>query len=515
MQDRRPGSIIQGAISNVAPGWAGPSSRPASTGAQNRPPIASAAASMAGPFMLYEMGIQQLLQAIDPTHASYPDLLVYQQQLLENMRFATRYGDTETLRSDRNRVLDYLNQLTVSTLSISFNELSGLVLPQTVSEELETVESNVTETFSVRELYITAKLPPEVAILHVFADGADHYCVWGGNAEIEGMHTEPRPRPDLALADLARSLTGLGAQKVTTFQDRIGEFSHSNPKIRGWIKQLRRQFGERLHLIIVDYTDFEIPWEMLELAYNEYLGSLVSTVRWQHVIGDDDDIALDIALDECVGSVVAYIDHDATEARSPEPQLFDQLDVTTFDDIKLFRDCLQRGKIGFSLVYIGCHGIFDNESSDMALGSPINQQQRLRLAELRRRHLALFEHSRSIVFINAAHSGRLRAEERYLRDSYRRGFPELFLGKGARGVIGTLGEVEPAYAARIARQLIEEMLRGPQRPVAALLRDLRARVMISLPDDPTDEDVRALIYTFMYVYYGNPMAVLRLKRREG
>jgi hypothetical protein len=59
------------------------------------------------------------------------------------------------------------------------------------------------------------------------------------------------------------------------------------------------------------------------------------------------------------------------------------------------------------------------------------------------------------------------------------GFIELFLAKGARGVIGTLGAVGDGHAAKFAHALIEESLRSPNLSVVTLLRKLRLRQ----PDD--------------------------------
>ena len=133
-------------------------------------------------------------------------------------------------------------------------------------------------------------------------------------------------------------------------------FSHVNLEIRKWLKLLRRKLGEHLCLVIADHTDFEIPWEMVELSPyespNEYLGALIATVRWRQIIRGDDCLVLEFKA--------------------------------------------------------------------------------------------------------------------------------------------------------------EESLRSPNLSVAALLRKLRFRVVENLPEQPTTQDLLPFIYTFMYVYYGNPMTVLRL-----
>jgi hypothetical protein len=74
-------------------------------------------------------------------------------------------------------------------------------------------------------------------------------------------------------------------------------FSLVNLELRKWLKQLRDKFGEQLCVVIADHTDFEIPWEMLELSPdespNEYLGALITTVRWRHVISGDNHVVLE------------------------------------------------------------------------------------------------------------------------------------------------------------------------------------------------------------------------------
>ncbi|MGK7877058.1 MAG: hypothetical protein AB4426_28335 [Xenococcaceae cyanobacterium] len=53
-------------------------------------------------------------------------------------------------------------------------------------------------------------------------------------------------------------------------------------------------------------------------------------------------------------------------------------------------------------------------------------------------------------------------------------------------------------------------MESPNLSVAAILRKLRFSVVENLPAEPTIQDLLHFIYTFMYVYYGNPMTILRL-----
>lgn len=73
------------------------------------------------PFVRYEHGLQELEKHI----GQHEDLLVYEQQLRENMADARRFGDTADKRSERARIVSQLNRFALDTLGVSFNELCG------------------------------------------------------------------------------------------------------------------------------------------------------------------------------------------------------------------------------------------------------------------------------------------------------------------------------------------------------------------------------------------------------
>jgi hypothetical protein len=377
-------------------------------------------------------------------------------------------------------------------------------------EEVETATEE--KLFPPNQLYITMKLPQEVAILHIYQNGADEYSVWGGNAVTVLKQTKPNKPPNLSLGKLVQK-----GELPENIQDDMSFFSHVNLEIRKWLKLLRRKFGEQLCLVIADHTDFEIPWEMVELSPyespNEYLGALIATVRWRQIIRGDDCLVLEFKAEECCGNAVAYVLDTELKGVGPELDILEKLQAVIYrsskHNIKAFQAHLQRNDLGCGFVYISCHGTFSSNLREISLGSDSNEQQQLKLMALRKCQLNLVKNSQGIVFINACHSGREQAHSS-IPHSYRMGFIELFLAKGARGVIGTLGAVGDSHAANFAHALIEESLRSPNLSVAALLRKLRLRVVENLPEQPTTQDLLPFIYTFMYVYYGNPMTVLRL-----
>ena len=331
----------------------------------------------------------------------------------------------------------------------------------------------------------------------------------------------------IALQELIAEYTNTHTEDSQSIPNKIRDtlysYSFDNNELCRWLKSLRRQWEEKLYLIIVDHTPFEIPWEMVELSpdnsANEYIGALITTVRWQSIRSQDDFLILKTESQECCGQAIAYIlDSELNKGEEEVQRLGQKLQSVIYrskkSNIADFQDHLQRQENGVGLVYLSCHGGFNSNPSEIWLGSTDDPKERIYLTNLRRCQLALIKASQGIVFMNACHSGRHRAHPR-IRENYRLGFVELFLSKGARGVIGTLGIVGDEYAAQFASDLIDELLSFPNLPVAVIIRKLRAKVINKLSEKPTTEDLLSFIYAFMYVYYGNPMTVLRLTPAGG
>ncbi|MFN6516081.1 MAG: CHAT domain-containing protein [Nostoc sp. CreGUA01] len=369
-----------------------------------------------------------------------------------------------------------------------------------------------------KKLYITIKPPANVAILHISEYGENKYSVWGGHLYKKLDRTDPENKPELSLG---KQVT----EKVypDEIKKRMKNFSHVNLELRKWIKDLRDEFGEHLCLVIADHTDFEIPWEMLELSPyqspHQYIGALITTVRWRKVISivNDNYIELNFKADMSCGKTVAYVLDTELEGAKDELKTLTKLQGTIYkssedNSIYKFHTHLQYDYADHSFVYISCHGTFKNSPKEMALGSGSKENQQLNLETLSKFPLNLVQQSQGIVFINACHSARELVDP-VIRHSYRMGFVELFLAQGARGVIGTLAAVGDIYAAEFACELIKESLCFPQLSVAAILKKLRSKAVENLGDNPTEKQLLSLIYRFMYVYYGNPMTVLRLTRQ--
>jgi hypothetical protein len=117
----------------------------------------------------------------------------------------------------------------------------------------------------------------------------------------------------------------------------------------------------------------------------------------------------------------------------------------------------------------------------------------------------------TIIFINACNSGRLLKDNTKINNTDKRtGFATFFLKRGASGVIGTLSKVDDSYAAKISQKFFEEYEKDSNRPVAEIIRYLKEQSLKNYLDKKTTENTYSFVFTFMYIYYGNPMTKLKL-----
>jgi hypothetical protein len=346
------------------------------------------------------------------------------------------------------------------------------------------------------------------ALLQVQRDG-ERFRVCGTNSMFELPWTggERYSRPKLALGSLTDDEDENAVDPRDIF-DLMPEWSRTHDEITAWINDLRARFGdEDLRIVIWDDTGFEIPWELLWLDPRPtddlrpgWLGALVSVTRWTTIHRDGRNPYTDEP-EECVGHVVAYFD----EAMRGDFEALRPFCGESFSDVFDFIARLQIGQGPLSLVYMACHGQYGAKATRLELGG-------LHLRDL---HvpLTLIGDSHSFIFLNACHSARLMIDP-HLNDAVLRGFAEGFLRQGAGGVIGTAGKVGTDNARDAAQVIIEALARCDQKPVAAVLRDMRAQAALEVPS-PVENPRQLLpfLYRFMYIYFGNPCTRLRLEAR--
>jgi Tfp pilus assembly protein PilF len=101
---------------------------------------------MSDQYSRYEDGLHQLLDQIGPAHAEYATGLVYQQRLIENIAESRRYGDTETLKAERSKIIDQLNRLALSALGQPFIQF----IPPPIQERSKRVSTRPSQHVSPR-----------------------------------------------------------------------------------------------------------------------------------------------------------------------------------------------------------------------------------------------------------------------------------------------------------------------------------------------------------------------------
>lgn len=104
----------------------------------------------------FEIGLQVMSNAIKGTD-DFNDFAIYESALLANLQSERKYGSTETLRHERSRLVEQLNELALSKLGISFNELCQFSL---TARELKTNGRDFLGTENL-EVWYQAKIQEE------------------------------------------------------------------------------------------------------------------------------------------------------------------------------------------------------------------------------------------------------------------------------------------------------------------------------------------------------------------
>jgi hypothetical protein len=369
-----------------------------------------------------------------------------------------------------------------------------------------------------RALHLARELPRNLAIVHIYQEMGDRFRVEGRGSDVKPLAMGPEDLPDLALADMQVPRNDRRFKTPSQMLSLMGLFSFSpiTRELVSWLNAFRDRHPQDGCLVITDYTGAELPWELLDLATNaksptRYLGALIPTARWQHFTDDErQDLPLAVQPQRCRGNVLAYVNHAELEGGGAETEVLRRF-APVMDSLPDLEAHLQREDAACGLIYMACHGLYDDSVFEFILGSRRDPTQQWVLGTLYGKPLRLLHQSNSIVFINACHSARL-IRDRNLRYRHLHGFVELFMRKGAQGVIGTMGKVSDTYAATIALQLLHASARSEGVQPARLLRDLRRVQSDRVGLTSTEEELKLLVYVFMYVFYGNPMIELQLTR---
>lgn len=151
-----------------------------------------------------------------------------------------------------------------------------------------------------------------------------------------------------------------------------------------------------------------------------------------------------------------------------------------------------------SLLHFVCHGGTEDVEGDEAIYLDDEEELRSRALRPLAGFKALCKARAPLVFINACDAG---VHQPSLAGGA--GFPRAFGDIGARAVLAPLWPVKNVTAARVARMIYEEALRPGAKPVAEILRSIRARAYAE-----DDADTYAA-----YSFFGDPLAKLELVAR--
>jgi hypothetical protein len=354
------------------------------------------------------------------------------------------------------------------------------------------------------EIY-DSQLPDNTAILHIQKGKDDSYSK---TLHINGWSYQQRPLQisqvvdDMSLGDWIDN-----DEKPETIRNLVRGFSKNQVELINWLQCLIHAHQDKLTLIIVNHTLSELPWEIVELDDDQYLGAYANVVRWTWVGGRGTYHQLQV-IEETVpsGEILCYLSQSVS--KTEEAKLLEKF---VGDDCKNPLNLMQKLKDSlekFSLVYLACHGTFtpDRDPRKATLGDKGDEQ--IILVDLE--SLTKRDGIRPLFLVNACHSARLKDKQ---FKPY--GFPNVFMSTVASGYIGTMAKVNSDYAAKIAQKLLDKAHTEPEGiPIAKRLKQIRHEVVEQLKANPNEDNWKAFINTFLYVYYGNPLARLKLKPKS-
>ncbi len=298
--------------------------------------------------------------------------------------------------------------------------------------------------------------------------------------------------------------------------DTIHKFSRDHAgELVQWLSKLTHtchHYQKLPFIIIVDTTGggFEIAWELLEIDTYLYLGELTRIVRWYPFSPFGKPKMLEMKEVVYEGSVLAYI-HSGLAGIDHERAILDKFEKKDIASFKELRKHLKKsGELAeVGLVYIASHGHGSSMLMDEAIQQPSDH---LRALETER--MPEHKEPRPIFFVNACDSARMLRNKGDAPSS----FAESFMVQCASNYIGTVAPVNSVRASLIAKAVLELAQEEEGVQIAEMLRRLRAQAAENLRDADENGDAlkkelheKELFYTSMYVYYGNPLARLRLR----
>lgn len=398
------------------------------------------------------------------------------------------------------------------------------------SAVVELADSTSAETsLAAADVDLEASLPPDAALLRVFRSLYNGKSVFGMHFTFGG-YTESAPDDESAddlLAVLqtipeACSRAADSSGKTGNWQDAYFKtlaMWKSNPSLTRWIHQIFTVgiVDPYPSLTVRDNTAFGIPWELYyKQAFHVgpnpspesgWLGALTRVVRWV-TLAEGGVTGRELATPACWTAGLLMLEDK--DLHQPDDKFDDYLvqQPRTADMFELL-DWLENCEDPFGMVLIRCHGIFDEDPSKLVLfGIPYNRYEAWGYRKL--------AECAPLVFLNVCAGARASGG----LAGHPVSFSELFLRKGASGVIAATADIDADHSWAFAEELLSDACRAEQN-IAEWIRSRRAdyaadvaAVATTRPDSQNDHeaDFKRFFEAFKIVYFGHPDSTLRSLR---
>jgi hypothetical protein len=367
---------------------------------------------------------------------------------------------------------------------------------------------------------INSRLPEKTAILLV--EMATSQTVQGPLLHLRGWTETGQQLDDVEVMNVIVSIEKLRVyrQKQHKYNlspaqilSRLRNFSRNNSlQFLSWLNKLFTDYQEPFNLIIVDLTDKEIPWELLEFEEGLYLGAYARVVRWLPTHRFLVRPTLSITPNCHEGPIISYLDEKlGSELIQDERSALQSLVGKPYSSLPELKMRLADSLEEVGLIYIGCHGT--EGQGGQGLGNL--QQYVPELSSIMLEGTYHCQSPRLTVFMNACEAARTINKSADDRSN----FVDVFLAHCASGFIGPLAQVDIQTASIIGKRLLLAAAQPGGVQIAELLRILRKNEIMQLEELKKsnlaqEKDYYRVLDTFMYVYYGNPLAYLQLHPRK-
>ena len=378
---------------------------------------------------------------------------------------------------------------------------------------------------------IDSERPDGVALMRVekWSDDRFFLTAWGYRADrhiytktFGPLHFDlPKLMSD-AVADLkkeiddgsvAHATAESKAEKLREIRARLRDYSDRNfGDMLLFLKSIADKCGPNQGLVVIDDAGLEIPWEMIEMGDNLFLGTVFAVARWLPSSESPYSTRPSSSSTRYSGRFVAYIhESNCSEGEENEKLWIEKFHGSVFNKMNAFGNRLRMPLDGIGLLYLGCHGFIDEKRKrkECVLETKAGSGDKLTWVDIE--SLDSLDGVRPLAFANACHSGRI-----FLSETGLSGLPYWFLRRISDGFIGAVGDVETKAASRFAGFFFEAVAALPEgASPAETLRDFRINAAKAIKSNEKSlEKQLEFLAAFMYVYYGHPFARISLLPKE-